>query len=232
MTYLFDPDAPRNCWATIVVGQLFGLLPFRGCLLVMFGSLLTTLASRTWWSLAVCGFALLCWCTSSGMIMYEEFSNKPDSLMCRQNLSTSLTSANNATFLVGFASLTVPIIAILVKNMRSAKMTGVSSGVRRVYFLQIGFLFLFTTVYLLVSIGGWFWKDFYSIIYGFIWSDYVYLLGVYMWLLPELGSGSSTITTRQASQSVAAKQEQRKSLLAAGQNPPKRIVEDVEDNSV
>ncbi|KAJ3022376.1 hypothetical protein HKX48_006311 [Thoreauomyces humboldtii] len=198
----------------------------------MFGKLLLTLAKKAWWSFAACAFAFICWCVSSSIILYEEFTVQPDPVLCLQSLSTSLTSANNALFLIGFASLTLPIIVILIQHMRNAKKsrTGSSSGVRRVYSLQIGFLFLFTVTYLLVSIGGWFWTDLYSVLYGFIWSDYVYLLGIYMWLLPEAGAGSNS-GTRLGTQSVAVGQAQRKSLLPAGSGQPavKRTAEETAD---
>ncbi|KAJ3168552.1 hypothetical protein HDU88_001442 [Geranomyces variabilis] len=200
MAYLFTPDAPRNCWALVTVGNVFGLVPFRLTLMWLFGQLLLTLGKGAIWAKVCWVLAQLGTVASCIILLVGEYTAEPDAI-CLQDLSTNLTSANNGTFLCAFAFVTLPVIGVLVMNMRRQGKTkgfNFSSGLMRVYAMQIGFMTVFTLTYLIVVIGGWFWKDLYSVLYGFIFADYIWLLAIYMWLLPEPPQSSATNSVMQS----------------------------------
>ncbi|KAJ3147726.1 hypothetical protein HDU86_007901, partial [Geranomyces michiganensis] len=78
MAYLFTPDAPRNCWALITVGNVFGLVPFRLTLMWLFGQLLLTLGKSALWSKACWVIGQLAVVASCVILLVNEYQAKPD----------------------------------------------------------------------------------------------------------------------------------------------------------
>ncbi|KAJ3163610.1 hypothetical protein HDU86_000193 [Geranomyces michiganensis] len=211
MAFLFDEAAPHSCWGLITLGNVFGLVPFRLTLMWLFGQLLLTLGKSAIWAKICWAVGQLCTVVSCILLLVSEYTAPPDELNCQQTLDKSLGSANNGVFLCGFGFIALPIIGVLVAHLQHQKKSkgmSVSSGLMRVYLMQIGFMIVFTAMYLGLVIGTWFFVDLYTMMYEFILADYIWLLAIYMWLLPEPPSGSGANT-----QVPTKTQQQRGSLL-------------------
>ncbi|KAI8592072.1 hypothetical protein BDZ88DRAFT_409491 [Geranomyces variabilis] len=216
MAYLFTPDAPRDCWALVTVGNVFGLVPFRLTIMWLFGQLLLTLGKGAMWAKACWVIGQLATVASCILLLVVEYTAPPDPVFCFQTLEKSLESANNGVFLCAFGFIALPIIGVLVahiKHQGKSKGMSISSGLMRVYVMQIGFMTVFTVTYLFVTIGGWFWSGLYPALYGYIFADYIWLLAIYMWLLPEPPQSSATNSVMQSAVGTKTAVGGRGSLL-------------------
>ncbi|KAI8904515.1 hypothetical protein DFJ77DRAFT_247997 [Powellomyces hirtus] len=191
-TYLFDAFAPRNCWATITVSNVFGLCCFRFSMMFMFGQLLLTLGKRAMWAKVCWALGMICWAISCGILLYVEYTSPPFGT-CMQDLAANLTTGNNVAALIAFAFMAFPIIGVLAKHISSTKGTSMSSGsaVKRVYITQIAFLVVFTVMYIVLCIASQYMNELYPMLYCFIFADYVWLCGIYLWLLPQAPQSTS-----------------------------------------
>ncbi|KAJ3185541.1 hypothetical protein HDU87_000164 [Geranomyces variabilis] len=174
LEYLYDADMPRNCWATITFGNVFGLVPFRFTLMYMFGNLLLTLAKKAMWAKICYAVGMLCWAASSAVLLYQCYAPDfaPDA-SCNQAAVTAQTTANSALFMIAVTAVAGPIIVILVNHMRDVpKSLGTSSAMRRVYITQISFLVTFLVVYLLICFVLFFITDFGSLMYCYVFQAF------------------------------------------------------------
>ncbi|KAI9100387.1 hypothetical protein DFS34DRAFT_614418 [Phlyctochytrium arcticum] len=145
LMYLFDADAPRNCKAMVLVGNLCGLIVFRFTLLYLLSvlclSLTRGLAKN---DLAVKALNVVGWIlfiASSVILMYQEIVTPFFTETCLQDLAKSLSSANNACFLCSFFCFAAPIIVQLFLHIKRSQGSSSKNGaIRKIYLRQLVFM--------------------------------------------------------------------------------------------
>ncbi|KAI8906990.1 hypothetical protein DFJ77DRAFT_476193 [Powellomyces hirtus] len=190
LVFLFDSDAPRDCLSMVIVSMLFGLILFRFSLLYLLSVLCLSLTSGIGGNkLFTKGLNVLGWLlflASSIILLYYEVATPFFTNTCLQILPKRLLSANNACFLCSFFCFAAPIIVQLFLHVRSVRGTSAKdNAIRRIYVRQMIFMAAFTIIYLVLLIITWWLNELYSMMFVFIFSDYVWLLGIYMWILPQ-----------------------------------------------
>ncbi|KAJ3005598.1 hypothetical protein HKX48_000582 [Thoreauomyces humboldtii] len=185
MMFYEDSSLTRNCTALVVIGNLFGEVLFRGCLLYMLTVLLTAVTHDSLTS-KIASWTCLSLYIASSIVFMEHMITSPisDESYCGQVLTEWKTTVNNALFLASFLSVGLPIIHFLYGAVSKARKTLTAnkpSLVTTVYKRQLWFLSGFTIVYVGLLIAQWFIVSWPWLLLDFIVSDYAWLNGISIW---------------------------------------------------
>ncbi|KAJ3174771.1 hypothetical protein HDU87_006887 [Geranomyces variabilis] len=184
MTFYLDSSLSRNCTALIVIGNLFGEVLFRFCLLWMLGVLFRAMRHDDVVSKTATATSMVLFVASSIVLMEHMISAEiTDETVCSQVFTQWKTTVNNLMFLGAFLVLGIPILAFLYRAVAIAKRT-LNNGpslVDTIYQRQLYFLSAFTVIYVVLLVLQWFIKQFPWLLLDFIVCDYCWLTGISMW---------------------------------------------------
>ncbi|KAJ3019965.1 ribonucleoside reductase large subunit Cdc22 [Thoreauomyces humboldtii] len=192
MMFYEDSSLTRNCTALVIIGNLFGEVLFRFCLLYMYADGLTVLLRAvTHDSLTskIASWTSLLLFFGSSVTFMEHMISSPiiDPDYCGQELTQWKTTVNNVLFLASFLSIGLPIIHFLYGAVTKAKNTlnnNAPSLVTTVYKRQLYFLSGFTVLYVALIVVQWWIKSWPWLLLNFIVSDYAWLNGISIWSSP------------------------------------------------
>ncbi|KAJ3176028.1 hypothetical protein HDU87_005545 [Geranomyces variabilis] len=199
MMFYLDSTLSRNCTALVVIGNLFGEVLFRFCLLWMLNSLYRSMRANDIRAKATTGLSMALYVASSILFMQHLISAPiTDQSICGQALTQWKTTVNNLLFLTAYLAVALPMVHSLYNAFAMSK-TALNSGpylIASIYERQLVFLTTFTCLFVLLIVVQWFIAEWSWLLLDFIAGDYIWLQGIAIWtsksLAPEPGPERQT----------------------------------------
>ncbi|KAJ3156311.1 hypothetical protein HDU89_004093 [Geranomyces variabilis] len=199
MMFYLDSTLSRNCTALVVIGNLFGEVLFRFCLLWMLNSLYRSMRGNDFRAKGTTGVSMVLFVASTIFFMQHLIAAPiTDESICGQTLTQWKTTVNNLLFLTSYIAVALPIVNSLY-NAISISKKALNSGpylIASIYERQLVFLSAFTLMFVLLIVVQWFITEWTWLLLDFIAGDYIWLQGIAIWtskaLAPEPGPGVQT----------------------------------------